>query len=71
MNHGTVVVKENLVSPTGDVWRHVGEQGVITAYLPEDNIYAVMFDGQMGVGNWFTMDLVSFEKFFDVLSLTL
>lgn len=71
MFHGIATVKENLVGPAGVVYRRVGEQGVITAWLPEDDRYAVMFEGKMGVGNWFTLDRVSLDKFFYIESIDL
>lgn len=64
--HGTVVLKENLIDNKGHVFRHIGEQGVITAFLPENDIYAVMFDGKIGIGNWFGFDGASFRKFFTI-----
>jgi hypothetical protein len=65
LNHGTATLREDLVDGDGKVLRKKGETGEITAFLPEDDKYAVMFDGCVGVGNWFTLDRVSFEKFFD------
>ena len=70
MNHGTATLKMDLVDESGNILRHIGEVGVITAFLPDDAKYAVMFDGKMGFGNWFTMDKVSFEMFFDYQLIT-
>ena len=64
-NHGTATVKETLCDREGNILRRVGEIGVITAFLPEVDKYAVMFDGLVGVGNFFTLDKVSFDKFFE------
>lgn len=65
MNHGTATLKKSLINDVGEVIRKKGESGIITAFLPEDDRYAVMFDGQMGVNNWFTFNKKSFEEHFN------
>lgn len=45
MYHGTVIVKEDI----GEFIKK-GDNGVLTAYLPEENIFAVYF----GENNWCT-----------------
>ena len=66
MNHGTATLKVNIINDTGEIIREVGEVGIITAFLPDDNKYAVMFEGEMGANNWFTFhDKETFEEYFD------
>ena len=64
-NHGTATLRCDIEDDKGNVIRKKGETGVITAYLPDMDKFAVMFDGHVGVGNWFTLDRTSFEQFFD------
>ena len=45
-DHGIAVAKEDI----GELIKK-GEPGIITAYLPEDNTFAVMFKGE---GRWYT-----------------
>lgn len=59
MNHGTAtsnITIDGVVSQ--------GDQGIITAYLPDDNIFGVFF----GEGRWhtFEMDEAAFHKSFKV-----
>jgi hypothetical protein len=63
--HGIAKLKKDIIIENNTV-RKVGEEGVITAYLPEDEKFAVMFDGMMGPENWFTFtSKESFDEWFD------
>ena len=64
MNHGTATLKKDIIIEN-QVVRKKGETGIITAFLPEYDKYAVMFDGQMGTNNWFTLNKIQFDEFFD------
>ena len=50
MNHGTATIKEALVNLEGETIVNIGEQGSITAYLPEDETFAVLFSKD----RWYT-----------------
>ena len=64
-NHGTAKLKKDIIYD-GRIVRHQGETGVITAFLPEDGKYAVIFDGQMGPDNWFNFsDVETFNEYFE------
>ena len=41
--HGIATLNEEIVDAEGNPVIKVGEQGVITTYLPEDDTFAVMF----------------------------
>jgi len=57
-DHGKVIVKEAFKYGDGsDIG--IGEEGIVTAFLPEDDKYAVMFT----INRWITFDKISFEKF--------
>ena len=43
MTHGKATLKENLLNTEGDVIVEQGATGIVTAYLPEQDIFAVMF----------------------------
>lgn len=43
--HGTAIAKEDI----GEIIKK-GDKGIITAYLPEDNTFAIFF----GDGKWYT-----------------
>lgn len=51
ISHGTAIINEALIDAEGNGIVAVGEQGNITAYLPEDETFAVMFEGALG---WYT-----------------
>ena len=65
MNHGSATLRKDIYDERGNVLRKKGEVGIITAFLPEDDRFAVMFDECIGINNWFTLDRASFEEFFD------
>ena len=62
-DHGAIKLRKDLHS------HRAGEEGIITAYLPEDNTYAVMFDGKIGGDNWITMDKITFDEYCEVTRL--
>ena len=65
MNHGIATLKKDIIIEEKIV-RKKGEVGNITAFLPEDNIYAVIFNWKVGPENWFTFhSKESFEEYFD------
>lgn len=49
--HGIAISKESIHDLEGNEIVEVGEQGAITAYLPDMETFAVMFNGE---GRWFT-----------------
>jgi len=62
--HGSAKLKKDFHR-----WKK-GEVGIITAYLPEDNIFAVMFEGNIPTGrNWITFKETEkeFKKTFKVI----
>ena len=64
-NHGTAKLKKDIIIE-GNVVRKTGEEGIITAYLPDEQTFGVMFDGLMGTGNWFTFHgTEDFNEYFD------
>jgi hypothetical protein len=50
MNHGIATIKSELLGLDGNVLVEVGEEGIVTAYLPEDKTFAVMFTND----RWYT-----------------
>ena len=62
--HGTATLIEDMRDKEGNIIRHAGEVGIITAYLPSNNKFSVMFDSRMDANSWFTFDKFSFDKFF-------
>jgi len=50
MNHGTATIRKVLVDLENNPVVHVGEEGIITAYLPEMDKFAVMFSEN----RWYT-----------------
>lgn len=50
MNHGTAKIKKELVDLEGNIVVQIGEVGVITAYLPDDETFAVLFSEN----RWYT-----------------
>jgi len=69
MFHGTATLKVDLKDNDGSILRSIGEIGEITAYLPDDDTFAVMFERKAGPGNWFTFmnNLEMFNDMFDVV----
>ncbi len=66
INHGTATLKKDIINDSGSIIREVGEKGIITAYLPEDNKFSVIFDSEMGANNWFTFnDIETFKGYFN------
>jgi len=65
LDHGAIKLRKD--------WRvhSAGKEGIITAYLPEDDRYAVMFDGKMGMDNWVTFDKITFDEYCEVTRLRL
>jgi hypothetical protein len=51
ISHGTATIKGTLQDAEGGILVDVGEQGIITAYLPVDETFAVMFPDNKG---WYT-----------------
>ena len=57
-NHGKVtVLKELKFNETENV--PVGTEGILTAYVPEEDIYGVLF----GEDKWFRFDKVSIDMY--------
>ncbi len=52
INHGTAIINESLLNFDDDIVVNVGEEGIVTAYLPEEETFAVMFSGD----RWFTFN---------------
>lgn len=52
MMHGTAKLKESIMNMDGLVWVEKGEEGIVTAYLPEMEKFAVMFSEN----RWATFD---------------
>lgn len=50
INHGTAIMNEPLLNFDDSVIVNIGEEGIVTAYLPEQETFAVMFSGD----RWFT-----------------
>ncbi len=67
--YSRALLKHDLLDESNKVLRKKGEIGVITAYLPRQDVYAVMFDGKIGPGNWFRFDKITFTTLFDTLPL--
>jgi len=61
--HGIATVQRPIIKNNNEVIHRVGEVGIITAFLPDRDIYAVKFDGDEPY-NWITMDFANFNKFF-------
>lgn len=51
--HGVATLRVDLTDSEGNVIAAKGEEGLITAYLPERKIFAVMFKGDKG---WHTFE---------------
>lgn len=60
MNHGIATIKGELKGLSGDVVVKKGEQGIITAYLPEMSKFAVLFSED----RWYTFN-ENEEEFLD------
>jgi len=56
-NHGVGTLIKEITTTKGTI--EVGSQGILTAYLPEDNKFAVDF----GNGQWITFDKVSLDEY--------
>jgi len=56
-NHGIGTLIKEITTPKGTI--KIGSKGILTAYLPEDNKYAVDF----GNGQWITFDKVSLDEY--------
>jgi hypothetical protein len=41
--HGTAILRESILNIEGNVWVEKGEEGIVTAYLPEMETFAVIF----------------------------
>jgi len=64
-NHGTAKLKKNIIVKDMIVHR-IDEEGIITAFLPNEQVYAVMFDGLTDPKNWFVFhDLKTFNEYFN------
>lgn len=50
INHGTAVINEGLLDLNSNIIVEKGEEGIVTAYLPEMDTFAVMFTNN----RWFT-----------------
>ena len=66
INHG----KAKLVQPLtlGDI-TYNNVVGTITAWLPEDDIYAILFDEIPEPNNWVRFDKQSFDTFCELIEL--
>lgn len=61
-NHGTAILKIDMITSKG-VTIPTGTNAIITTFLPDMNIYGVLFDE---LGHWVTFeDVKAFENFFD------
>lgn len=61
-NHGTATLKIDMITSKG-VIIPTGTNAIITAFLPDMNIYGVLFDE---LGHWVTFeDVETFKHFFD------
>ena len=47
--HGYATTKNDIPNVDGSIYINRGEEGMITAYLPEDNTFAVWFIGKRWV----------------------
>jgi hypothetical protein len=55
-NHGIATVTKEIITSEGKI--EVNSQGIVTAYLPDYDKFAVDF----GNGQWITFDRLSFDK---------
>jgi c-di-GMP-binding flagellar brake protein YcgR len=51
ISHGVAELKSEIVDAEGNAIVNAGDIGMITTYLPKDEIFAVMFEGDKG---WYT-----------------
>lgn len=67
--HGTATLKVDLKDHEGKTLRKTGEVGEITAFLPRDETFAVIFERKVGPGNWFTFknNFETFKEMFDII----
>lgn len=59
-NHGVATLIKELVTPKGTL--SVGTKGILTAYLPEYNKFAVDF----GNGQWITFDKYTMDMYCEI-----
>ena len=58
-NHGFAMCKKEMLNQNGEVIVPIKTQGMITAFLPEEDKYAIYFDNTQ----WITFDKNSLDEY--------